>query len=295
MIAEFKNGAIPSTEIDWDNFEKEVRKSFESSKVAGIEKALTLYGNKHTFYRYQGQTLSGDIPYEASKSECYYSPDTIFQQNQDGIGYLVVPGLGLSPKLSKEELQIKATQYVQKITDEIIAQDQTEKLGWVIDLRENSGGNMWPMLLALRPFFTQEMLGYFIRGENTYAWKFKDGDIINGWNSSKKRFLNKAIDYQLKNHSRKIAVLVGRKTSSSGEATAIALGSIEGMKYFGDHTSGYSTANQSIKMGEDEYLILTTSVMADHQKNEIWEGLHIEKVICEEQELFQSVLAWMKE
>ena len=33
---------------------------------------------------------------------------------------------------------------------------------WVVDLRGNGGGNMWPMLGGLRPFFGEAGLGSFV-------------------------------------------------------------------------------------------------------------------------------------
>lgn len=295
LISKFKNGAITSTNIDWEAFEEEVKASLKISKTVGIEKALTLYGNKHTFYKYKGQMLYGKIPYEASKSKCPYPLKNLFKDNKENIAYVNIPELGLSPNLSESAKKTKATKYIEAITKVIQEADKENAIGWVIDLRSNSGGNMWPMLLALRPFFTQETLGYFINGEDASEWRYADRDIKIGWSSSKKRFLNQDINYQLKYPPKKIAVLIGKRTSSSGEATAIALSSIKNMQYFGDHTSGYSTANQTIKMGVEEYLILTSSVMADHQKKEFWEGIQVDNVICDEQELLQRVVDWIKE
>lgn len=211
------------------------------------------------------------------------------------MGYINIPALGLNPELSKEERRKKATAYVESLIDEIKRQDRESINGWLIDLRFNGGGNMWPMLLALRPFFTQETLGYFIKGEEVSKWSFEKGDVYIGWSSQKRKYLTKDLDYNLKNKDQKIAVLIGGNTSSSGEAAAIALGSIKNMKYFGDNTSGYSTANQVIKMEEDEFLILTTSVMADANKKELWDGLKIDNPICNEEKLLEEIVAWMNQ
>lgn len=295
FISTFKKGAINAEEIDWENFEIEVKKSLKSSKIHGIKKALTLYGNKHTFYSYKGQRLYGDFTVDSSPNPCYYSEGAFAHTIPENVGYINVPFLMISPDLSKAAVKVKATEYVEQLTNEIKNQDKKEIIGWVIDLRFNSGGNMWPMLLALRPFLTKGTLGYFIRGEEAAEWSYVDGDIKNGWNSSKQRLLSKDISYELQNKHKKIAVLIGNNTSSSGEAVAIALASIENMNYFGTNSSGYSTANQSFKMREGEHLILTTSVMADYQKKQMWDGIKLQESICNEAKLRQKVMDWMVE
>ena len=41
------------------------------------------------------------------------------------------------------------TNYIPELCNEIKKQDSEQLTGWIIDLRFNGGGNMWPMLLAL--------------------------------------------------------------------------------------------------------------------------------------------------
>ena len=36
-----------------------------------------------------------------------------------------------------------------------------ESAGWIVDLRQDGGGNMWPMLAGLQPFLGTGVLGYF--------------------------------------------------------------------------------------------------------------------------------------
>ena len=46
--------------------------------------------------------------------------------------------------------------------------------GWIVDLRGNFGGNMWPMLLSVEPLIGNGTLGYFV-----VSHELSDGSIIN--------------------------------------------------------------------------------------------------------------------
>ena len=53
--------------------------------------------------------------------------------------------------------------YISVIRTKIDEQSQNKLKGWIIDLRGNFGGNMWPMLLAIEPLLGNGTIGYFIR------------------------------------------------------------------------------------------------------------------------------------
>jgi carboxyl-terminal processing protease len=57
--------------------------------------------------------------------------------------------------------------------------DQAHPCGWIIDLRPNTGGNMWPMLTTLAPLLTGPTLGYFVGapGRRT-PWTLRNGQLF---------------------------------------------------------------------------------------------------------------------
>ena len=111
---------------------------------------------------------------------------------------------------------------------------------------------MWPMLIALSTFYPEGVIGYFIDNENKIGWYKKSNEIFYKEKSQNERFHYPSIDYNLKNSNLKLAILLSRQTSNSGEAIAISLKSVGQTKYFGENTSGYSTANETIKLAERE-------------------------------------------
>lgn len=47
--------------------------------------------------------------------------------------------------------------------------------GWVVDLRGNGGGNMWPMLAGIGPLLGDSVVGYFGSGPDAEAWYYHGG------------------------------------------------------------------------------------------------------------------------
>jgi len=293
FCAAFQENTITDS-IDWEVFEATVAQAYDTSKYLAIEKGLTLNANRHSFYRINKQRIKGNYGIKYNANSCNYSKDKIESAVSKGIGYLQIPTFPTDPQWSSDELKAKSTQFVEDIYRMIEKEDQGDLRGWVIDLRHNAGGNMWPMLLALRPLLKKGTLGYFIEGDKRTSWRYEGKRIYHGNLDANRRFLSRQINYQLRNKSLPVAILIGDRTSSSGEAVAIALQSIQEMKYFGHSTSGLSTGNKTIKIARGEYLTITASIMASHNKVEYPMGIKIDDEICEEEKLMRTVEGWIQ-
>jgi hypothetical protein len=132
--------------------------------------------------------------------------------------------------------------------------------GWIVDLRSNGGGNLYPMLTALVPLLGPgPLLGYRDRHGHTDSWTVDDdGTVIaTGWpqppRSDPIRF----------NAGSPIAVLHGRGTASSGEGVVMALRGRPGVRSFGQPTAGVPTGNIGIELSDGSVLALTTAVGVD--------------------------------
>ncbi|WBL27355.1 S41 family peptidase [Zunongwangia sp. HGR-M22] len=135
--------------------------------------------------------------------------------------------------------------------------------GLIIDLRINTGGNMWPMIAGLAPILENGILGYFEQDSYLLEWKLKKNKIYNGKNKMIKFKKLCSLEKPLK-----IAVLLGPITASSGEMTAIALKGKENVKFFGEKTAGYVTANSQINIEGELYYQLSSGFCLDRNKNE---------------------------
>lgn len=156
------------------------------------------------------------------------------------------------------------TAYVDSIQTRIGALDRAGACGWVVDLRENSGGNMWPMLAGVGPLLGAEVVGSFTNSAPGVGWHYRDGRSWNGdsiaadvagWGSAPPR--------RVANPVAPVALIVGRKTASSGEITLLAFLGRPNTRSFGDSTAGYTSSNSSVPLRDGATLFVTSGYPRD--------------------------------
>ena len=207
--------------------------------------------------------------------------------NED-YAYLNMPSMGSGDSVSQ-------TLFATKMQGLIDSLDHESIKGWVIDLRQNGGGNCWPMLAGIGPLLGIDTAGYFEEGGRYASWSYKNGASYAG-NSQQTKITGSA--YRLKNRAYKIAVLYGNGTASSGEIVAVSFKNHPRAKTFGQKTAGYSTGNVNFTLSDGSMLFLATSVYADRDKNLYLHGIEPDILIEENQEgkdlTLEAALAWLK-
>lgn len=292
IIDAFKEHSIYSSKIQWDKFRQEVKDAAKVSKYKGLDKALTLNRNKHTFFLIGEQKLRGNIRLDEDVDYCLYEHGKITRLIGRSAGYLEIPSLFLDPGKPNPLKDLEASAYVKRIHNEIKRQDQQDPMGWIIDLRFNNGGNMWPMLMALAPFFEDSTLGYFVSVHEEISWNIDGGRVYSDGNDFNDLFQIEPINYQLKSKDEPVIVLISNQTSSAGEAIAIAFKSHPNACFLGDDTSGYATGNKVIPIASQEFLVITNSVMADHSHMQYWDGVKADFIECNEYRLSQRIIRY---
>ena len=131
----------------------------------------------------------------------------------------------------------------------------------MLDLRENGGGNMYPMLAGIGPLLGDGEAGRFVAPDKPdLIWWYRDGQSGAGDVSPLPPDPN---PLRLKISPATVAVLTGPGTTSSGEAVAISFRGRPLARSFGGYTGGFSSANTPFALGDGTMLALTTSLMAD--------------------------------
>jgi hypothetical protein len=245
--------SIKKYSTDWVKFRKDVlEKSKDAHSIEqtypAIRFALSQLGDHHSCLLTPGQVQSlfvQDNPL----------PTVLTELIDNKIAYIRIPGFTGNAKL--------VDKFAQLIQDKIQELDKNNIQSWIIDLSEDTGGNMWPMLLGLGPVLGDGILGYFVDSENIYTeWTHTNGAVFIGKNMIQK--LDKP--YKLRHQIKKIAVLISPKTASSGEATAVAFIGARNTQFFGINTCGVSTGNAGHKLSDGAMIILTSCKFADRNK-----------------------------
>lgn len=241
--------------IDWVDFKKQVNAKAQGANTIAdtypaIQLALTLLGDHHSVYTSaQGNSIVGTSLLNCSDS----SPAAV--PTSAAIGYVKITTFSGSGSV--------ATTFAQTIQDKIKQADSDSIRGWIVDLRGNLGGNMWPMLAGIGPILGEGLAGYFIDPDGHASnWSYQQGTALLDQTA-----LTKVPNpYKLRNVNPKVAVLTNRSTASSGEAIAIAFKGRNQTRSFGTPTCGLSTANVSFMFSDGAVLILTQSTMVDRSR-----------------------------
>jgi carboxyl-terminal processing protease len=138
--------------------------------------------------------------------------------------------------------------------------------GWVVDLRGNGGGSMWPMLAAAAPLLQGDgVIGAFIdRDGARIPWWLRHGRVGTGWRPQARSKGPSTLPGPA-------AVLTDGGTASSGEAVAVAFRGLPRVRSYGAATYGFSTANESFPMPDGARLLITGARFAD-RTGAVYEG-----------------------
>lgn len=177
----------------------------------------------------------------------------IASERLDRFGYLSIPGFaGLNQK--------RATAFVDDIRQRISTLASGDTCGWIIDLRTNTGGNMWPMIAGLAPLIGEGLAGFFESPKAKNEWRVgSNGDAMIGQSRTSGSSPASFID----GGKASVAVLTGPRTASSGEAVAVAFRGRPNTRTFGSPTAGLSTANTTVAMSDGAVLAIMVSVYVD--------------------------------
>jgi carboxyl-terminal processing protease len=194
-------------------------------------------------------------------------------QNKN-IGYVVLPRC--TAKDNDGVLLYAAD--VRRILTDLSAQSPR---GWIVDLRGNTGGDMWPMLTGIGPILGDGVLGSFVAADGNINWFYQDGKTGTRNPAGLETVsltLDEAPALNSMTTATPVAVLVDGSTASSAEAITIAFHGRPNTRSFGTHTAGKSTAVQPYKLDDGAELYLTTAIDADRSGKPYPDGITPDQV-----------------
>lgn len=254
---------MKSANVDWKATNQKCLELVAGAKstsdtYSAISYALAQLGDNHSFLL--GRNGAGTSPLKVSsatpKIQARVASNDVLEDDGKRFGFLVVNGLGSTSETKAAEKYAKSLQ--QKIAQTL----KTSPSGWIVDLRGNTGGNMWPMIVGVGPLLGEGTLGYFQYPQIAIPWFYAHGQ--SGVENTKGRLTNFKIQQSIADcSSPPVAVLIDQSTASSGEALTISFRGRPNTILIGQRTRGLSTNNETIKMADGAVLYLTTSGEAD--------------------------------
>jgi carboxyl-terminal processing protease len=189
------------------------------------------------------------------------------------IGYVVLPRCSAK---DDDGLLLYAAD-VRRILTALSAQNPQ---GWIVDMRGNTGGNMWPMLTGIGPILGEGTVGSFSAADGSIPWFYQDGKTGTRSTAGLETVSLNLQDAPLRMTALPpVAVLVDSSTANSAEAVAIAFHGRAQTRFFGQPTAGKSTAVQPFKLADGAEIYLTTAVDADRAGKLFPDGLTPDEVL----------------
>jgi len=242
--------------IDWNHLREQAllaipphsapRYSWEAYPAINmvLDAIKSVGGDIHNRLTVNKRTVRQDMPRTAPGSSGLVIENTI--------GYLNVPGVsGTAP--ASASFSESLSELIDQMTDHA-------RSGWIVDLRDNPGGDMYPALWGLLPIMNQGNLLSIHppTGEATYLSQDRPGMLsLHGVP------LSSPMPTSAENSARRavllpIAVLVNSNTASAGEAIMLALRSSSASFAFGLPTAGAMTGPSGLSLVDGAELTVST-------------------------------------
>ncbi|MCA1798076.1 MAG: S41 family peptidase [Xanthomonadaceae bacterium] len=245
--------ALRRDEVDWSRIQDEALAQARGAADAAavhtvLRNTLRTLGDRHSVLLAPPEARAWEAGADPAGR-----PEPMGVMLSRRVAYLEVPRFS-------GDVAEQVTAYADALQNLIRTQAEAGACGWVVDLRGNSGGNMWPMLAGLGPLFGDGELGGFRGADGEQAaWWYRGGATgvaeRTAARVSNEPFILPTLP--------PVAVLVGPTTASSGEAVALALTGRDNAASFGAPTAGLTTGNQLFVLSDGALLWLTTSVFVD--------------------------------
>lgn len=296
---------INRDQVDW----KAIRVA-AAAKVAGaktyedaypiIRDVIRQLGERHSFF------VAARPSQPPSMSAPVQIPPVLTRAIGDA-GYIRIPTFAISEPNP-------ARAFAVRIRDALVESNEKGACGWIVDLRQNMGGNIVPALLGLGPLVGEGMLGGVIGARSPQYWHYmsnrllisdealllspenRDADpdsrIVHGVREIIR--INSGVGYGLA--GKPVAVLVGPRTASSGEGIAMVLMGRDKARSFGEQTMGLTSGNIGVKMPDGAMLIITAGHFIDRRGRPYRAGVMPDETIedsPESDKVLDRALEWL--
>jgi carboxyl-terminal processing protease len=267
--------------MDWMSFERQMfDRAAGATTIADAQDAirvgLSMLADKHSYYiRPDGSLVFNPESPTQSTGECTPTEFAPVATPPD-IGYLRAT---ITPPTPKEDIQ-----------DALRKMDGPRVVGWIVDLRNSRGGNMWPAIAGLGTLLGEGTAGFFIDADDTATpWGFADGAAFLGEQS-----IDRLISPHRLSSTGRVAVLTDTGVASSGEAVAVAFRARPNTRSFGTSTCGLSTAVNQFPLKTGGRIALVVATMADRTKTKYGGKIPPDELIEDPSRLVSRAVEWLR-
>ena len=256
-LALMREHSLRRAEIDWPALRAQALAHARGAATAAeahlaVRFAVRELGDRHSYLQSAAATRTlAAAP--VSNARTGSAPAAPSGRRLGELGYLDIPGFaGGTPPQQVE--------FAETVKNAVQAVEATGICGWVVDLRQNTGGNLWPMLAGLGPLLGEGELA---------ASVYPDGRRVPVWHRDGQAGFGDYTQLRVRSPYRAavalpVAVLLGPATASSAEVLAVAFHGRTGTRTFGAPTRGLSAGNRTFALADGASLVLTVAATSDN-------------------------------
>ncbi|MEG2803282.1 S41 family peptidase [Stenotrophomonas sp.] len=270
MLQLLQQQSLYRDRVDWSRLRADLAAATDATRQrALLDAAIRTSSDGHGRWISAQQLRNGAGHAKATQAAMQAAPETSSATKADGgpttqLGWIAVDTYLNDHTQSRAQINQASTRAAIALQARIRDQDDGRRCGWIVDLRGNRGGNMWPMLLGVGPLLGDargaDPVGMFLSGGQRQPWAYRDGAA---WVDNRPVVGSRETAYALRQPGAPVAVLFGARTASSGEALVLAFRGRLAARSFGQPSAGFSTANTTPMLADGSLLLLTRSVSAD--------------------------------
>lgn len=261
--------SVNKSKVNWEELSRITLDDASKAKTVKetypvLEKALRSLDDSHSRFYPAEEVRQYTLGYKATGQEFPVIEGRLLENKY---AYINLPDIG---SFNKDDWNLYINTFYSKINE--LQKHKPE--GWIIDLRNNYGGMLYPMYAAAAPFFDRKNIVGTKDAEGTVEYfNYRDGTFYEGSTATQLFTLKEKQPRQIKTP---IAVLVNKVTGSSAEFITAAFAGQKNVKLIGVNTQGLTSGNQEYKLSDGSFLVLTIGNIVDRTGKEyriIGEGI----------------------
>jgi carboxyl-terminal processing protease len=292
-IAILRARHINSAKADWSRLTSEAHAAIAGAETpadtySAIRTLIGELGVAHSFFMpppTRGQIQAATRARISSMVAVSDMPASSLLNGQ--VGVVRMPGLDTVSPGGTE----RSKAYVTTLRALLKQLDKAPLCGWIVDLRPNTGGNMWPMLTGLDPLLGASPFGFFLSGGTTSQAWIRTPDGISPGIADPSRPLTPS--FALAHATAPVALLIGPQTASSGEMIALALIGRQGVRTFGGNTSGFLSGNTVQSLPDGAHIAVTEVLVSDRTGKSYPDTIHPD-VVTDPDGAEPAAHAWLR-
>lgn len=310
IIAVAKQHSLYKHTVKWDSVESVMTSNLKGDSISAIIEPVEYMFNEL-------KDFHGALYVNGNRYNSYYKTDYHYPVDRDLYNSInsmrsEVNGELLDGQIAYVKIphfytanQEQISTYTSEVRSVICNLKRNNPIGWIIDLRLNIGGNMYPMISGLGELYPNLFLGGDSKdGEKYHSnWHIEKGDL-HMWDTPMTSTTIQCNPNETNiNEEKKVVFLIGRYTASSGEAVASAFKGQKNTRLIGEITSGWSSTTGWFQINDNVLFSPTVAYFMSKDSTLHKDGVVPDEIIVEELKTdslltnitLQRSIEWIKE